>query len=244
LLAIGPHPDDVEICCAGTLLKVKAAGGRVGVVDLTAGELGTRGTRERRAAECEAASRELGLDHRSCLDLGDGRLRETRENELAVAAVLRRLRPELVLAPWREDDHPDHEHAARLVKNAAFLAGMAKVETGDPPHRPRAILYYPGRREFRPSFVVDITAQWEQRRRAALCYKSQFHDPDSSEPPTAISSPDFWHYIEARAMYYGQLVGVRYGEAFWHDGVLAIGDPLRHFAGPGAPLDPRQGGRP
>jgi len=241
LLAFGPHPDDVEICCAGTLLKVKAAGGRVGVADLSAGEMGTRGTRERRAAECEAASRALGLDARSCLDLGDGRLREGLEAERAVAALIRRWRPRIVLAPWGVDDHPDHAHAARIVKNACFLAGMARVETGEPPHRPRALLSYPGRREFAPSFVVDITAFWEQRLAAARCYTSQFHDPDSPEPATAISSPDFWHYIEARAMYYGQLVGVRYGEAFHYEGTLAIADPVAHFAGPGSPVDPRQG---
>lgn len=235
LLAFGPHPDDVEICCAGTLLKVKAGGGRVGIVDLTAGEMGTRGTREIRASECRAASLELGLDHRSCLDLGDGRLRENRENERAVVCVLRALRPSVVLAPWHVDDHPDHEHAARIIRSACFLAGMARVETGQAPHKPRVLLSYPGRREFVPSFVVDISAHWEQRLRAAHCYRSQFHDPDSTEPATAISSPDFWHFIEARAVYYGQLIGVRHGEAFWHEGTLALADPVAHFAGPAGP---------
>jgi bacillithiol biosynthesis deacetylase BshB1 len=239
LLAFGPHPDDVEICCAGTLLKVKAAGGRVGIVDLTAGELGTRGSREIRARECQAASRVLGLDHRSCLDLGDGRLREGSEGERAVARALRELRPRVVLAPWGVDDHPDHEHAARLIRGACFLAGMARYETGQEPHKPRALLAYPGRREFSPSFVVDIGAHWERRLEAARCYRSQFHDPDSTEPPTAISSPDFWHFIEARAMYYGQLIGVRYGEAFWYEGTLAVDNPVEHFAGPAGPLQGR-----
>lgn len=229
VLAFGPHPDDVEICAAGTLIKLKAAGHRVGVVDMTAGEMGTRGSRELRASECEAASAVLGLDFRHALDLGDGQLTVSRENELAVVRLLRQYRPELVLAPWMIDDHPDHEAAARIVRNACFLSGMARIETGREYFRPPTLLFYPGRREFKPSFVVDITDQWEQRRESAMCYKSQFHDPDSSEPVTHISSPDFWHFIEARAMYYGQLVGTRYGEAFWYEGTLRIDDPLRHF---------------
>jgi bacillithiol biosynthesis deacetylase BshB1 len=238
LLAFGPHPDDVEICAAGTLLKVKARGGRVGIVDLTAGEMGTRGSREIRAAETAEATRRLGLEFRRCLDLGDGRLREGREPELAVVRVLRELRPAVVLAPWGVDDHPDHEHAARIIRNACFQSGMGKVETGQPPHRPRAILAYPGRREFTPSFVVDITPWWDERLHAARAYKSQFHDPASTEPATAISSPDFWHFIEARAMYYGQLIGTRYGEAFWTEGTLEIEDPLAHFARGGGPQLP------
>ncbi len=241
MLAFGPHPDDVEICCAGTLLKLKAAGARVGVVDLTAGEMGTRGTREIRAAECAAASEMLGLDHRQCLDLGDGHLREDPLAELALVRVLRELRPSIVLSPWGVDDHPDHEHAARMVRNACFRSGMARLDTGQEPHRPRALLSYPGRREFSPSFVVDIPPFWERRMEAARCYTSQFHNPDSTEPATAISSPDFWHYIQARAMYYGQLVGVRYGEAFHYEGTLCLDNPLHHFTGPDAPVDPRQG---
>lgn len=240
LLAFGPHPDDVEICCAGTLLKVRAAGGRVGIVDLTAGEMGTRGSREIRAAETAEATRRLGLDHRSCLDLGDGRLREGLENELAVVRVLRELKPDVVLTPWRVDDHPDHEHAARIVRNACFLSGMGRVETDQEPFRPRALLSYPGRREFQPSFVVDITPFWEARLHAAQAYKSQFHDPDSREPETAISSPDFWHFIQARAMYYGHLIGTRYGEAFWTEGTLEIENPLAHFSRSGGPHLPRR----
>jgi len=231
LLAFGPHPDDVEICCAGTLLKLKARGHRVGIVDLTAGESGTRGSREIRARETAAASAVLGLDLRLNLDLGDGRLENSLGNRLAVVRALREHRPALVLAPWREDDHPDHEAAAELVRHACFLSGMAKVDTGQPPHRPQRILFYPGRREFRPSFVVDIGEHWERRREAALCYRSQFHDPESDEPPTAISSPDFWHFIEARAMHYGQRIGARYGEAFWCEDTLPVDDPLTFFAG-------------
>jgi N-acetylglucosamine malate deacetylase 1 len=231
LLAFGPHPDDVEICAAGTLLKMKARGHAVGVVDLSAGEMGTRGNREIRARETAAASALLGLDLRLNLDLGDGRLNAGRENQLAVVRVLRQHRPMLVLAPWKVDDHPDHEAAAELIRSACFLSGMARIETGQPPHRPQRILYYPGRREFAPSFVVDIGEHWERRREAAWCYRSQFHDPESTEPPTAISSPDFWHFIEARAMYYGQLIGVRYGEAFFCEDTLPMEDPVAFFAG-------------
>lgn len=240
ILAFGPHPDDVEICCAGTLLKCRSRGARVGIVDLTAGEMGTRGSREIRAAETAEATARLGLDHRSCLDLGDGRLRENRENELAVVRVLRELRPAVVLGPWHVDDHPDHEHAARIVRNACFLAGMGKLETGQPAFRPRTLLSYPGRREFTPSFVVDITPFWEARLHAAQAYRSQFHDPESREPETAISSPDFWHFIQARAMYYGQLIGARYGEAFWTEGTLEIEDPVAQFSRAGGAQLPRR----
>lgn len=230
-LAFGPHPDDVEICAAGTLLKMKARGHRVGVVDLTAGEMGTRGSREIRARETAAASELLGLDLRLNLDLGDGRLDAGRGNQLALVRLLRAHRPRVVFAPWGRDDHPDHEAAAELVRRACFLSGMGRVETGQAPHRPPRLLFYPGRREFVPSFVVDIGEHWERRRQAAWCYRSQFHDPESSEPPTAISSPDFWHFIEARAMYYGQLIGVRHGEAFWCEDALPVDDPVAFFDG-------------
>ncbi len=233
VLAFGPHPDDVEICAAGTLLKMKAAGHSIGIVDLTAGEMGTRGSREIRAEESRAASALLGLDFRHCLDLGDGRLEAGRDQAIELVRMIRRYRPGIVLAPWERDDHPDHEAAAQLVRKACYLSGMAKVDTAQEHFRPRSILFYPGRREFTPSFVVDITAQWEVRRKAAMCYKSQFYNPESTEPLTPISSPDFWHFIEARAMYYGQLIGKRYGEAFWHEGMLEIADPLQHFAGEG-----------
>ncbi len=229
IIAFGPHPDDVEICASGTLLKMKAAGAWVGIVDLTAGEMGTRGSREIRAEESSEATRRLGLDHRSCLDLGDSVLQCTRENELAVVRVLREHRPDLVLAPWGVDDHPDHEAAARLIRSACFLSGMAKIDTGQPAHRPKTILSYPGRREFTPSFVVDITNQWEKRMHAAKAYASQFYNPSSKEASTPISSPDFWHFIEARAMYYGQLIGSRYGEAFHFEGTIPIQNPLEHF---------------
>jgi len=129
------------------------------------------------------------------------------------------------------DDHPDHEHAARLVRSACFLAGMARLESGETHHRPEIVLYYPGRREFTPSFVVDVSEFWAERERAAKCYRSQLHDPDSREPETKISSPDFWHFVTARAMYYGQLIGRRYGEAFHCEETLAVEDPVAHFCG-------------
>jgi N-acetylglucosamine malate deacetylase 1 len=229
LLAIGPHPDDVEICCSGTVLKMKDAGAWVGIVDLTAGEMGTRGSREIRARECHEASQMLGLDHRECLDLGDSNLQVNRENEFALVRVLRALKPDLLLVPWGIDDHPDHEAAAKLIRSASFLSGMTKIETGQEAHRPQAILSYPGRREFAPSFIVDISQQWDRRMEAARLYQSQFYNPDSTEAPTPISSPDFWHFIEARAMYYGQLIGVRYGEAFHYEGTLEVQNPLGHF---------------
>jgi N-acetylglucosamine malate deacetylase 1 len=231
LLAFGPHPDDVEICAAGTLLKTKAMGHRVGIVDLTAGEMGTRGTREIRYAEQVEASRKLGLDLRLCLDLGDGNLSVTRENELAIVRVIRKHRPQVVLLPWKIDDHPDHEAAAVLIRNACFLSGMSKIEPALKIHRPEKLLYYAGRRDFEPDFVVDITDYWKSRQDAASSYKSQFYNPDSKEDSTKISSPDFWHFIEARSMYYGQLIGKRYGEGFICDDMLEINNPIDFFNG-------------
>ena len=230
LLAFGPHPDDVEICCSGTLLKTRAQGYRVGIVDLTAGEMGTRGSREIRAAEAEAATRVLGLDYRECLDLGDGRLRDTYENQLAVVRVLRACRPRLVLIPWKVDDHPDHEHAALIIKAACFMSGMARLDTGQVHHRPARLLYYAARREFHPSLVVDVAEYWPQREEAARCYRSQLYDPQSTEPQTKIASPDFWHHITGRAMYYGQLIGARYGEAFFCEDVLPVEDLIHTLA--------------
>ncbi|MCB1047917.1 MAG: bacillithiol biosynthesis deacetylase BshB1 [Calditrichaeota bacterium] len=229
IIGFGPHPDDVEISAAGTLLRMKDQGHRIGIIDFTAGEMGTRGSREIRAEETAAASAVLQLDMRENLDLGDGRLADSRENALIVVQALRRWRPKVVLSAWREDFHPDHEAAARILKSAVFLSGMAKVDTDQAPWRPGALLYYPARQEFRPSFVVDVTAQWSRREQAAHCYKSQFHNPDSTEPGTQISSPDFWHWVTARAMYYGQLIGVRYGEAFFVDRTLELDDPVLTF---------------
>lgn len=229
IIGFGPHPDDVEISACGTLLRMKAEGYRIGIIDLTAGEMGTRGTREIRAAETAEASRVLGLDLRANLDLGDGRLEDTPDTRRAVVEALRRWRPRVVLSCWKEDHHPDHEAGARLLHSAVFLSGMARYDTGQEPWRPGAILYYPARCEFSPSFVVDVTPFWEQRTRAAHCYRSQLHDPGSTEPRTQISSPDFWHWITARATYYGHLIGVRYGEAFRIERVLEVKDPVDQF---------------
>ncbi len=231
LLAFGPHPDDVEISAAGTLIRMKEAGHRIGICDLTGGEMGTRGSREIRAAEAQAASRVLGLDYRCNLDLGDGRLLDTPDNRLKVLDVIRACRPRVILNAWHHDDHPDHEAGSRLVKAAHFMAGMSRVETEHAAWRAGALLYYPARQEFRPSFVVDISAQWERRREAAMCYKSQFHDPQSTERKTQISSPDFWNWVEGRAMYYGQLIGASHGEAFFVEKTLAVADPVALFGG-------------
>jgi bacillithiol biosynthesis deacetylase BshB1 len=229
IIGFGPHPDDVEIAASGTLLKMKALGYRIGIIDFTAGEMGTRGSREIRAAETAEASRVLGLDLRENLDLGDGRLNDGPENQRVVVQALRRWRPRLVLSTWTQDHHPDHEAAARLLKASVFLSGMARYDTGQPPWRPGAILYYPARQEFEPSFVVDVSEHWTRRTQAAHCYRSQLHDPDSTEPATQISSPDFWHWVTARATYYGHLIGARYGEAFRIERTLEVADPLAQF---------------
>lgn len=229
IIGFGPHPDDVEIAASGTLLRMKELGYSIGIIDFTAGEMGTRGTREIRARETAEASRVLGLDLRANLDLGDGRLAENPDTQRIVVEALRRHRPRVVLSTWKVDHHPDHETAARLLKSAVFLSGMSRYDTGQEPWKPGAILYYPARQEFTPSFVVDVTAQWAVREQAACCYRSQLHDPDSTEPATQISGPDFWHWVTARAMYYGHLIGVRYGEAFLVERTLEVTDPVADF---------------
>ena len=177
LLAFGPHPDDAEIGAGGTLLRAAEAGAKTGVVTLTRGEMGSRGGPAERAAEFDAAAAGLGLAHHAMLDLPDGRLTSDERSREAVARVLRDLRPSVVLAPYWEDRHPDHLAASRIVQDAVFLAGLARYDTGQAPHRPGEIVYYMVSWEFEPSFVVDVSAQFERKLAALRCYGSQSPQP-------------------------------------------------------------------
>lgn len=243
VLAFGAHPDDVELTVGGTLLLLKDKGYRTGIVDLTRGELGTRGTADIRAAEAAEAARRLRADIRVNLGLPDGGVILDRESRLAVVRVLREHRPTLVLAPADEDLHPDHAHAGRIVREAAFLAGVAKLDTGQAPHRPRAVLGCFSHTVRDPAIVVDITPWFARKKEACLAYKSQFHDPASREPATYISRPEFWTWWEARARTFGHLIGAEFGEAFAHDGPVPVADPVAMFkdfgyypaSGPGIP---------
>ena len=224
IVAFAAHPDDVELNCGGTLAVAAAHGWKAGVVDFTRGELGTRGTPEIRAAEAAAAAKALDLTCRINLALPDGRLRDTEEARELVVGVLRQMRPRVVLAPPLVDHHADHMAVAATVSRSLYLAGVAKHSEERPPWRPRALLHYAGSRITAPSLVVDITAVYEKRRKAILCYKSQFYQESSKELATRISHPGFLDAIDARARHYGSVIGASYGEAYTAPEPLPVTD--------------------
>ncbi len=231
VLAVGAHPDDVELGCGGTLVHLARLGRRVGLLDLTRGEAGTRGTPETRAAEAAESARILGARFRDGLDLGDGNLRVDRAAELEVIAVIRRRRPRLVFAPLPNDRHPDHVRAGRLVTDAAFYAGLRSLETGLPPHRPQQVVYFPSTFLAEPTFLVDVTGTLETKLAAVRAFRSQFFDPASKEPATFISSPEFLEGVTARARAFGRLANVGAAEGFVSPRPPLLADPLAAFDG-------------
>ena len=231
VLAIAAHPDDVELTCAGTLLTLAARGRRFGLVDLTSGEMGTRGDAAVRAREAKRAAEILGADFRETLDLGDGGLATGRAAELAVIDVIRRERPRLVLTSYPEDRHPDHARAGRLVADAAFYAGLRKLETDHPAHRPQQTIFFSTAWFHEPNLVVDVTAVWPRRREAILAFTSQFHDPGSKEPATMLSQATFLHAIEARARELGFRIGVEFAEGLISRRPPRIDDLVACFEG-------------
>ncbi len=229
LLAIAAHPDDAELSCAGTLLRHRALGRKVGILDLTRGELGTRGTAAIRDAEAAAAATALGLHVRANAGFADGFFRNDEAHQRALAVFIRLYQPEIVLCNAVEDRHPDHGRGAQLASEACFLAGLRRVETewqGQPqaPWRPAAVYHYIQDRYIRPDFVVDITDQWEGKVASIRAYRSQFFDPTSNEPGTYISSPEFMQFIEARGQEMGHAIGVKYGEGFTKERHLGVSD--------------------
>jgi N-acetylglucosamine malate deacetylase 1 len=219
LLVIAAHPDDAELGCGGTIVKHLAAGKKVGILDLTRGELGTRGTAEIREAEANEAAKVLGLTVRDNVGLADGFFQNSKSDQLKLVAAIRKYQPEIVLANAVYDRHPDHGRASDLIYDSSFLAGLPKVETtldgkGQIAWRPKAIYHFIQSRSLTPDFVVDVTDFWDVKMKSVLAYKSQFHDPRSKEPATFISSPQFLKMVEARAIEYGQIIGVQYGEGY------------------------------
>jgi bacillithiol biosynthesis deacetylase BshB1 len=231
VLAIAAHPDDIELTCAGTLLTIKASGRSFGIVDLTRGEMGTRGTPENRAREARRAAEILGASFRETLDFGDGGLVHSRENELILIDLIRRERPRLVLTSYPEDRHPDHHRTGRIVADAAYYAGLRKIETRHPAHRPQQTIYFSTAYVHEPTFVVDVTASMPQRREAVRAYASQFHDPRSTEPQTLLSQESFLAGIEARLRVFGFLIGAEFGEGFVSKRPPRIADPIAAFEG-------------
>ena len=226
ILAIAAHRDDVEQTCGGTLLAMHARGWRTGILDLTQGESGTRGTAAERQAEAEAAARILNAAHREALDLPDGNVENTQANRLKIAAVLRRLRPRVVILPYWQGRHPDHYTTSTLGYEACFVSGLSKVEipgSTDAPHRPYKILYASLYADVRPSFVVDITLYMEQRLQALLAYRSQYAD-QATGGSLFVPEEDIRERTFSTARHYGLLAGVRYAEPFVQKEVGLVDD--------------------
>jgi len=213
VLAIAAHPDDVEHTCGGTLIRMAEAGYRTGVLDLTAGDMGTRGSPEERLAEAEAAAKHMSLAWRGNLHFPDARLENTISARMTLAVKIRELCPRVVVLPYWEARHPDHYRACELGYEACFLAGLKKLDEYSEPHRPFKIVYSTLYANVKPSFVVDISAQFERRMAALLCYKSQFSAQEEGKHlfPT---EQEIRERLGAIARFYGNLIGVKYGEPF------------------------------
>ncbi|WHF50544.1 bacillithiol biosynthesis deacetylase BshB1 [Chryseobacterium gotjawalense] len=227
ILAIGAHPDDVELGCGGTLAKLISEGKTVAIVDLTEGELGTRGTNITRAEEAGNASKILGISHRTNLKMKDGFLLNTEEYQMQIVKMIRKFQPEIVLANAIDDRHPDHAKAAKLVSDACFLSGLVKIETSlenenQKAWRPKHIFHYIQWKHITPDFVVDISDFMPKKMEACLAFKTQFYDPNSDEPMTPIASKDFLESLTYRAQDLGRLSGVAFAEGFTTEKLIAF----------------------
>jgi N-acetylglucosamine malate deacetylase 1 len=220
LLAIGAHPDDVELGCSGVIIKEVKRGKQVGVVDLTEGELGTRGTVESRYQEAADAAKIMGIAVRENLKMRDGFFQNDEKHQLKLIRVLRKYKPEIVFGNILDDRHPDHGRAGKLIYDSCFLSGLRQVKTVDEngqeqeKWRPKYLLHYLQDRFYEPDVIVDISDIWEQRLEAIKAFKTQFHDPESEEPQTYISSPEFLESIISRARLLGKRIGVQFAEGF------------------------------
>ncbi|MDN4165396.1 bacillithiol biosynthesis deacetylase BshB1 [Cytophagales bacterium LB-30] len=219
ILVFAAHPDDAELSCSGTILAEVAKGKKVGIVDLTRGEMGTRGTPELRQKEADKAAKILGLSVRENLGFKDVFFQNDKAHQLELVRVIRKYQPEIVIGNAIHDRHIDHGKGAQLCTDACFIAGLAKVETIDEgikqgAWRPKVVYHYIQSRYIKPDVVVDITPYWENKMEAIRAFSSQFYDPNSKEPDTYISSPQFMQFIEARAKEMGQAIEVKYGEGF------------------------------
>jgi bacillithiol biosynthesis deacetylase BshB1 len=222
ILAIGVHPDDVELGCSGSLLAAISQGKKVGILDLTKGELGTRGTPEGRLQEAQSAAQILGVECRENVGMADGFFKNDEEHQKLLISYIRKFRPDLVLANAIDDRHPDHGRAAQLINDACFYAGLRKVITvsedgvEQEAWRPKNVFHYIQDRYIKPAFIVDISAFMDKKIEAIRAFKSQFFVPtyNSNEPQSYISTPEFLEFIEARAKELGHAIGVKYGEGF------------------------------
>ena len=237
LLAFGPHPDDIELTCAGTLAKAVKAGYKVGIVDLTRGEMGTRGNTEIRLKEATAAAKALGCI-RENLGIPDGNIELTSANRSKVIQMIRKYRPTIIFIPHFGERHPDHVHAHHLCREAWFYSGLRKIMTKlngklQEPWRPDNYFHYMQWQEFEPSFIVDISDVYDARLKSILAHKSQFYDPNSKDHQTLLSQQSFLDFVETRAKSYGFNIGVKYGEPFYSVQPIGVRDlfELKLFKG-------------
>jgi bacillithiol biosynthesis deacetylase BshB1 len=227
ILAFGAHPDDVELSCSGTILKHISLGKKVVIIDLTRGELGTRGTPEIRDKEAMNAAKILGVSTRENMNFADGFFENSKENQSALVIKIRKYQPEIVLATAVSDRHPDHGRSSKLISDACFLAGLIKIKTSDgnveqAAWRPKAVYHYIQDRYTKPDFAVDISEFMEQRMASIKAYKSQVYDEHSTEPETAISSKQFMDAVYYRAVEVGRMIGVKYAEGFMAERIVGI----------------------
>lgn len=227
VLAIGVHPDDVELGCSGTILVALSEGKKVGIVDLTRGELGTRGSAEIRKIEAANAAKVLGVHLRENIGLADGFFLNDEAHQRKVITMIRKYQPEIILCNAPEDRHPDHGRSAKLVSDAAFLSGLRKIETeldsvSQQAWRPKYVFHYLQDRFLQPDFVVDISEHMDKKIESVLSYTTQFFNPDLDEPQTYISSPEFLETVRARAMMLGKRIGVKYAEGYLSDKMIGV----------------------
>lgn len=228
ILAFGAHPDDVELSCSGTLIKHVAMGDKVAIVDLTYGELGTRGSKESRMQESDRAAGIMQVSFRECLAFKDGFFKNDEEHQKKIIEVIRKYRPDIVLCNAFHDRHPDHGRGSSLVSDSCFLSGLSKITTFDanqtiqPAWRPSAVYHYIQDRYLAPSFLVDISGFMEKKMEAIKAYKTQFYDVDSKEPATYISNPKFLDNITSRAAEFGRIIGVDYAEGFTSERLFGV----------------------
>lgn len=227
VLAIGAHPDDVELGCGGTIAKLISEGKKVAIIDLTEGELGTRGTNETRAIEAKNAADILGISARENLKMKDGFLVNSEEYQLRIIKAIRTYQPEIVFCNAVDDRHPDHAKAAKLASDACFLSGLIKIETEESGKkqekwRPKQVFHYIQWKNLEPDFVIDISGFLDKKIESCLAYKTQFYDPTSTEPTTPISSKSFLDSITYRAQDLGRLAGVEHAEGFTTEKTLAL----------------------
>jgi N-acetylglucosamine malate deacetylase 1 len=227
ILAFGVHPDDVELSCAGALLVEQKNGKKTGIIDLTAGELGTRGSAEIRKTEAAEAAKILGVEVRENLEMADGFFQNDEAHQRKIITAIRTFQPEVILCNAPEDRHPDHGRSSKMVADAAFLSGLMKIQTAfngsvQQAWRPKYVLRYIQDRMLRPDFVIDITDVFEQKIEAIKAYKTQFLSTGDDEPQTYISTPDFLDSVIYRHKWFGKMIGVKYAEGFISEKMIGL----------------------